>query len=269
MKTLGCLLLAATASAQPLIHDVHVVNSPNVLTWPITTHIQRIEVTDAGVRVAFDKCESWPKVTPPGWDGPLSHTLWLFLNIGGEWYGSGVIQFWACDQFNGGPIYQDDQIARNWVYDNRWSSMVRHQPAPGERIGFMVSAGNARGQDDHGVMERSDIVEVAMPSGPMVYPPFLASEAGGFPTPAPPVPPVIYVPPPAPAPLPSTDLTPILMRLDALSQQLAAHEAADAAERVKADAFRQAVASKWADFGKLVAKYVPVIVAAFYGGKKL
>jgi hypothetical protein len=49
--------------------------------------------------------------------------------------------------------------------------MVGHQPAPGERIGFMVSAGNARGQDDHLVAERSDIVEVLMPSAAVAYPP--------------------------------------------------------------------------------------------------
>jgi hypothetical protein len=142
------LLLAAPAAAQPQIQPatVKIANSPNVLAWPVTSRISRIELADNGVRVTFDKCATWPDVTPPGWTGPLRFTLWLFENIGGEWYASGIIQFWGCDQYNGGPVYWNNQVAREWLYDNRWSSMVGHQPAPGERIGFMVSAGNARGR---------------------------------------------------------------------------------------------------------------------------
>lgn len=209
---LVALLFAAPASAQPIIQPaaVKVANSPNVLAWPVTTHITRLELADAGVRVTFDRCEVWPDVTPPGWDGPLRFTLWLVENIGGEWFASGIIQFWACDQFNGGAVYRDNQIARNWVYDARWSSMVGHQPRPGERIGFLVSAGNARGQDDHLVAERSDIVELLMPSAAAAYPPFAGVEPVVAPpvvvtpppvVPDPPPPPVVVVPPPVAPPV--------------------------------------------------------------------
>lgn len=213
MKTLNALLVAlvltAPAAAQSQIAPaaVKVSNSPNVLAWPVTTHIARLELADAGVRVTFDKCKAWPDVTPPGWDGPLRFTLWLFLNIGGEWYASGIIQFWACDQSSGGAVYQDNQIARNWVYDARWSSMVGHQPRPGERIGFMVSAGNARGQDDHLVAERSDIVELLMPAAAATYPPFAAVER-------PITPPPVVTPPPAvpdPPALPPVVVPPIVV----------------------------------------------------------
>ncbi len=210
MKALLLVLLFATsAAAQPQIvpADVHVVASPNALTWPVTAHISSIEANADGMRVLFDKCAAWPDVTPPGWDGPLRYTLWLFLNIGGEWYGSGIIQFWACGQANGGPIYQDNQIAKNWVYGSQWAPMTGIQPKPGERIAFMVSAGNARMQDDHAVDERSAIVEVAMPSVPGVVP-FLAVEGAGA-----------QPPPPPPVVTPDPDLTP---RLDAL-EELVAH----------------------------------------------
>lgn len=277
------LLLPALVRAQAQINPatVHVVNSPNVLTWPATTRIDRIEVTEGGLRVAFDRCDAWPHVTPPGWQGPLTHTLWLFLEIGGEWYASGIIQFWACEQFNGGAIFSDDQIARNWVYDARWSSMVRHQPAPGERIGFMVSAGNARGQDDHVVRERSDIVEIAMPSGPRAYPPFLATESFGpapLPTPTP-----VPIPVPTPAPIPSWDPT-LQTSITAAAQLAAAQLAAAKAEILTAlDAdtkavrqdvaeFRAAVRSKWQQVGEPIVKYILPTVgaawAAFLAGKK-
>ncbi len=190
MKSLifGLLLIAAPAVAQPQIvpADVHVVASPNALTWPVTAHISSIEANADGMRVLFDKCGAWPEVTPPGWAGPLIYTLWLFQHIGVEWVGSGIIQFWACGQANGGPIYQDNQIAKNWVYGSQWAPMTGIQPKPGERIAFMVSAGNARMQDDHAVDERSAIVEVAMPSGPGNVP-FLAVEGPSGPPPPPPV----------------------------------------------------------------------------------
>jgi ABC-type nitrate/sulfonate/bicarbonate transport system substrate-binding protein len=56
------LLLAAPAAAQSQIQPatVKVANSPNVLAWPVTTRIARIELAGQGVRVTFDKCASGP-----------------------------------------------------------------------------------------------------------------------------------------------------------------------------------------------------------------
>src|SRR4051812_1205234 len=221
--------------AQPTnVPAVHVVNSPNTLAWPATTRLTSIEVTANGVRPVFDRCETWPDVTPPGWGGPLRFTLHLFLNIGGTWWESGIIQFWACDQYNGGPIYDDNQIARNWVYDTRWGDMVNHQPAPGELIGFMVSAGNARGQDDHGVAERSNIVAIRTPAAATTFTtPFAWEEGAASPLPGPPAP-----APPAPTPAAHEGvLVPLVQALAARVDQLYALEA----EQSRADGEAHAV----------------------------
>lgn len=179
--------------------DVKVFNSPgDPLSRPITTSLTQIDVLDSGMRLTFDKKDGagrWPDITPPGWTGPLQYTLWLFLNIGGAWYGSGLMQFWYGLDAGGGNITADNQIAKNWVYDSRWGPMQGHQPAPGETVGFMVSAGNARGEDDHIVAERSDIVTLSFPAGvPKSY------TFGATPVPLPvPVPVPVPVPPPAPS----------------------------------------------------------------------
>ncbi|MDQ6612388.1 MAG: hypothetical protein M3Y64_08140, partial [Gemmatimonadota bacterium] len=266
------LALAVPAAAQIEPAQVKVTASPNVLGYPVTTRLQNIEVTDRGVRATFDRCQSWPKVTPPGWDGPLIYTLHLFLNIGGEWWESGIIQFWACDQFSGGPIYQENQIARNWVYDARWGNMVGHQPVPGERIGFMVSAGNARGQDDHLVAERSNIVIVAMPSFAS-NPPFLWEEGFTFVTPpAPPTPPIA---PPTTPPTPQPNVDALIAELRAtqlafttfVSLEQVQHNnemAAITAMSQNLDAHRAAVRSKYeAVVGSPVFKYLMTAVTTF------
>ena len=62
------------------------------------------------------------------------------MNIRGAWHGSGCIQFWRGCQENGGP---PEEFAKNWYYAaDRWAPMTGHQPAPGELVGYMVSAGD-------------------------------------------------------------------------------------------------------------------------------
>jgi len=148
---------------------IQVVNSPNALVWPITTGLTKLELTDDGVNPVFSARNTWPDVTPPGWMGPLQFTLWLFMKMNGVWVGSGIIQYWRELVKSGGAVYKNDQIARNWVYDGRWGTMAGHQPALGETIGFMVSAGNARNQDNHVVEERSQIVTLQFPSSAHSY----------------------------------------------------------------------------------------------------
>ena len=143
---------------------IQVVNSPNVFSWPITTSLTQLDCFDNGINPYFDKKNTWPEVTPPKWSGAMTFTLWLMMQIGDKWIGSGIIQFYRGLAASGGPIYQGNQIARNWVYDSRWAPMTGHQPNPGELIGFMVSAGNARNIDNHIVEERSQIVTLNMPS---------------------------------------------------------------------------------------------------------
>jgi len=141
---------------------VIVHNSPNPTNWPATTTLQRMDLLPSGAHLVFDKQGSWPEVTPPGWSGGLQYTLWIILKINGTWHASGCIEYWRGLYENGGPV---SQYALNWYYDPiRWAPMSGHQPAPGEQVGFFVTAGDARNNGLNSVNERSNIVLVPFPS---------------------------------------------------------------------------------------------------------
>jgi hypothetical protein len=147
-------------------------NSHDVKSWPATATITRLEFRPTGVHVDHTKNQGpgcWPNFRPAGWDGDLQYTLWIFVQIAGSWHGSGCIQFWqACDQ-NGGP---PEEFAKNWYYAaDRWAPMTGHQPAPGELVGFMVTAGDARNSGAQSVQERSDLVAIPFPVSGAVYMP--------------------------------------------------------------------------------------------------
>jgi hypothetical protein len=143
---------------------------PDIASWPVTTKITRLEFSAKGLGFDFSKKDGpdrWPDVTPPGWDGPIQYTVWLLLNVNGQWTASGIIQYWYGLQYSGGDVTANNQIAVNWVYDGRWGPMAHHQPAPGEYVGFMVMAGNARGVTDASqapARERSNVVVVPFPA---------------------------------------------------------------------------------------------------------
>ncbi len=204
---------------------VTIHNSHDVHGWPATATITRLEFRADGVHVEHTKNQGagcWPNFRPPGWDGDLQYTLWIFLNISGAWHASGCIEFWqSCDK-NGGP---PEGFAANWYYAaDRWAPMTGHQPAPGELVGFMVSAGDARNSGAQSVQERSQIVALPFPSSggvwvlpPPVDPPVVPPVDP--PVPPPPDPPV-PLPPPVPVPLPTPDrLVQILEQAVVILQQ--------------------------------------------------
>jgi hypothetical protein len=83
------------------------------------------------------------------------------LNINGRWYASGCIEFWNGLDRNGGP---PGLYAQNWYFDAaRWGPMTGHQPAPGEQVGFLVTAGDARNNRGTAVKERSNVVVISFP----------------------------------------------------------------------------------------------------------
>src|SRR5579862_9482702 len=223
---------ARPAAAQIDIARLQIENSPDVRDWAPTATITTIEFwRGAGIHIAFDKNASWPDVVPPGWDGPVQYTVWMLLQIDGRWYGSGVIECWRDRQSTDDTdVTETNQIARNWLYDSRWGPMQGHQPQAGELVGIMVTAGDARGKDVHGVAERSRIVEIAWPAasgsaatvvwveGADLRPPTATSVPGALP-PSPPAdlrpPTATSVPSASPAPpaLPALDLSPVLAQL--------------------------------------------------------
>ena len=149
------------------VSTAQVHNSHQITDRAPTATITKLEFRPTGVHVEHTKQHDWPDITPPGWDGPLQYTLWIFLRINGVWHGSGCIQYWrGCDQ-NGGP---PEEFAKNWYYDaGRWAPMSGYQPAPGELVGFMVSAGDDRNNGKVSVPERSYVVTLPFPTSGAVY----------------------------------------------------------------------------------------------------
>ena len=128
----------------------------------MTTTLSRLDLMPSGAHVVFDKQSSWPEVTPPGWAGGMQYTLWIVLNINGQWHASGCIEVLA------GPVRErrsGERLRDEWYLDPiRWAPMAGHQPAPGEQVGFLVTAGDARNNGPNSVRERSNVVMVSFPS---------------------------------------------------------------------------------------------------------
>jgi hypothetical protein len=135
-----------------------------VASWPATATITSISFRSDGVAVEFTKKNGagrWPDVIPPGWDGPIQYTLWIAMNIGGRWHTCGTIEYWFGLGASGGDVTRNNQIAANWTY--QCGPMAR-QPAPGESVGFFVTAGDQRLKDVAATHERSNTIVVPFPS---------------------------------------------------------------------------------------------------------
>jgi hypothetical protein len=172
----AALCAAAPVSAQPApdainLADATIVGgSPDVKAWAKTASITSVHIGSDGVAVAFDAKGRWPDVTPPGWDGPLQYTLWLFVQRNGTWTGAGVIEFWRTRPSSGAFTQPDiaQHVAENWIRDGHWG--FTYAPALGETVGFMVTAGDQRVKDVHAVAERSNVVLVPLRAGETVSP---------------------------------------------------------------------------------------------------
>jgi hypothetical protein len=144
------------------LNTVIIHNSPNVASWPATTKLTRLNLMPSGAHAEFSAQSYWPEVVPPGWSGGLQWTLWIVLNINGQWHASGCIEYWKGLYESGGPV---SGYAKDWYYDPiRWGPMAGHQPAPGEQVGFLVTSGDARNNGPSSVRERSNVVIVSFPS---------------------------------------------------------------------------------------------------------
>ncbi len=147
-----------------------IVNSPSdVANWPATATITNVHLTSPGVSVDFDKKngpDRWPD-QHPAWVAPgdtIQYTIWMFLNINGKWYGSGFLEMWyGHDPATDKPI---SDAPCNWYYAaDRWAPMTGYQFKAGEKLGFMVTAGDARyGHIETDLKERSNVVVVPAPA---------------------------------------------------------------------------------------------------------
>lgn len=146
--------------------SVQIHNSPaDIAQWPATVDVTQLMMhPGAGLTFQFEPRQAWPDYTPPTWTGPIQYTVWAIVQVNGEWHGSGFIQMWRDRPSTGAPILTEWQ--QNWAYDStRWGPMVQYEPTVGDSIGFLLSAGNARGQRGvTSVRERSNVVLVHLPA---------------------------------------------------------------------------------------------------------
>jgi len=146
--------------------------SPDIRSWPVTSSITSIAFSPGTIHIDHTKRGQWPGVDIGG--ALQESTIWLFENIGGQWYGTGAerLRPGQTDKGLGSP----SDIATGWFYNSTWSPMTGYVPQPGETVGFMVVAGSTRVDNNAPVHERTGIVLIAWPAGYGSYPPFLYQE---------------------------------------------------------------------------------------------
>jgi hypothetical protein len=142
----------------------------DVANWPVTTQIRVIDANSGGWFVDFSAKDTWPEAMPPGWDGGIQYTLWAVEQINGQWITAGGVEFWKGLARQGGP---PSRLAANWYYSpGVWGELAGHQPAPGEQVGFFVTAGDQRAKDVRVVTARSNVVLIPFPTDGGAYYPF-------------------------------------------------------------------------------------------------
>ena len=93
------------------LNAVHFVSAADPRNYPQTARITAVSFDGEKTRVEFDKKDGPPDVTPAQYranpslrwpnqpnGGPpgdnFQYTIWLFLQIGGQWVGSAFVQMW-------------------------------------------------------------------------------------------------------------------------------------------------------------------------------
>lgn len=218
------LCLTSTRSTAQSFADVKIVAAPDVHGWPETARITKIVLTPGDVRIEFNKADSWPEAHVPGWGDPnfsdqqkancnvpgidngcIQFTLWPVIQVNGEWFTTGALEFWKHKDNVGGPF---SNAGQDW-YD-KMPPMAHVQPQPGQRVGFMVVAGDQRLKDVRSILERSEVAWFTVPQDDTGTFTFSAPAPGPTPTPTP-----TPVPTPVPVP-PSPDLTALSNRVSNL-----------------------------------------------------
>ena len=174
MKTilafLACLLFAAPTFAQDMIDPstIRIVNAPDFRGWTVAGRFSEIIAQPGKVTFHVDgqscdrtphKC--WPIVTSR--IGPVQFTIWVFIQVDGQWVGSAFIV--GINDYNTTVGDNFGDYARDWYYCCRWNPMTGHVIQEGETIGFMLGGGDQR--DSHGPNSgvRSNIVTIQATMG--------------------------------------------------------------------------------------------------------
>lgn len=150
-------------------------SSPDVREWPKTAIISSLSLSAASdMTILFNRMfgeKAWPFLAGSE-EGEIQYTLWVGCNIGGKWYFAGVILGICRSESDNylptGPALRSSQLPVNWYYYTN-EPLASYQPAPGEKVAFMVTSGVQRRNDLHVVAERSNVVLVPFQEGFFVF----------------------------------------------------------------------------------------------------
>jgi hypothetical protein len=140
---------------------------PPVAGLSILATMAEITLTNAaeGYAMNFPGRDTWPSVTPAGWEGGINHTLWMAERIGGVWYvlpvKEGLHAYCTL-----GPILTPGQVPQNLTYYAQ-GPMLGYQPAPHEQVGFFATTGDTRRMNlqPAGMVGRTNVVLVPFAAG--------------------------------------------------------------------------------------------------------
>jgi hypothetical protein len=135
--------------------------SPDVRGWPITSQLTALRFGGGKIYIDHTKRGRWPGVDIGG--ALQEATIWVFFNINGRWHATGG------ERLRPGQTDKDlsepSQIGPGWLYaKDRWGVMAGYQPRPGELVGFMITAGSTRADDNAPVKERTGVVLIPFPA---------------------------------------------------------------------------------------------------------
>jgi hypothetical protein len=153
------------------IDRIQPINGPNdVFTFPATAEISELAFRPGGLRIVHSRQGLWPPVSIDGKasaDDDQEATLWVILQINGDWVGAGMERLRPRQTDKPEP---DDPLGfvSEWVSGRNFGPFNGHVIRNGDPIGFMVVAGSTRLGAMFTVKERSKVIE-------MTYPPMMGA----------------------------------------------------------------------------------------------
>ena len=122
--------------------NVQFHGSPDVRSWPVTSEITELRLRPGTLHLRHTREVEWPDV--PYETTTQESTLWVFVRIDGQWHATGAERI-RPNQFDKPEPDRVSQWIKEWLYNPQmWGPMANYVPAPGELVGFMLTAGIQR-----------------------------------------------------------------------------------------------------------------------------
>jgi hypothetical protein len=151
----------------------YVGGSPNISNWAVTSQLTSLELGGGAIKIDHTRRCSWPGVDMGG--AIQEATIWIFQKINGQWYGTGGERLRPCQ--NEKQLGRPSEIWSGWFYNDSWAPFPGRVPAVGQPIGFMITAGSTRADNNAPVHERTGIKFISWPGdGGGRYPGWLWEE---------------------------------------------------------------------------------------------